>query len=325
MNFSQFCAITSTGDRMENKLKNLKKTPRYSKFSQIPRGHASANVTPGCIVCEGGAFRGVYGEGVLDALMEEGINFECTIGVSAGAMNGLNYVSGQIGRSARFNLGHRFDKNYVAGAKTIHNNKGIIGFDFVLGDVREEPFDDVFFNRTSTRYVAVVTSCLDGKAYYMEKGKCDNIMHAIQASASMPFVSLPVDVDGVPCLDGGCADKIPYQWAIDQGYEKIVVIKTQPEAYRKSETEPYDPMIDVVYKKYPEFAHTFKESNAMYNRQCDEIEKLKEEGRLFVITPSADESISRLESDIEKLGDWYFLGWNDMKEHMEELKDYLRK
>lgn len=310
---------------MENRLKNRLKPTQYSKFSSIPHGHATLNVTPGCIVCEGGAFRGVYGEGVLDALMQEDINMECTIGVSAGAMNGLNYVSGQIGRAARFNLGHRFDGEYVGGPLTILNNKGLIGFDYVLGDVREEPFDDIFFNRPSRRYVAVVTSVEDGKAYYKEKDNCANILKAVQASASMPFVSKPVEVDGVPCLDGGCADKIPVQWAIDQGYEKIIVVKTQPHDYRKNENEAMDPMIDVVYHKHPEFQEVLKRSNAEYNACCDEIERLEKEGRIFVIGPSSDESVSRLEADIEKLGDWYFLGYNDMKEKMDELKAYLNK
>lgn len=310
---------------MENRLKNRIKPSHYSKFSSIPHGHATLSVTPGCIVCEGGAFRGVYGEGVLDALMQENINMECTIGVSAGAMNGLNYVSGQIGRAARFNLGHRFDRDYVAGPMTILNNKGIIGFDYALGDVREEPFDDVFFNREHRRYVAVVTSVLDGKAYYKERGNCDDILKAVQASASMPFVSKPVEVDGIPCLDGGCADKIPYQWAIDQGYEKIVVVKTQPHDYRKSETEALDPMIEVAYHKHPEFVTALENSNINYNHQCDEIERLEKEGRIFVIAPSEDETVSRLESDIEKLGDWYFLGYNDMKEKMDALKEYLNK
>ncbi len=310
---------------MENRLKNRIKPMQYSKFASIPHGHANFDVTPGCIVCEGGAFRGVYGEGVLDALMQENINMECTIGVSAGAMNGLNYVSGQIGRAARFNLGHRFDSHYVAGPKTILNNKGIIGFDFVLGDVREEPFDDIFFNRPSRRFVAVVTSVEDGKAYYKEKGNCKDILKAVQASASMPFISKPVEVDGVPCLDGGCADKIPFQWAIDQGYEKIIVVKTQPHDYRKNENEALDPMIDVVYRKHIEFQDALKRSNVDYNKQCDEIDRLEKEGRIFVIEPSAHESVSRLEADIEKLGDWYFLGYNDMKEKMDALKEYLNK
>lgn len=295
----------------------------YSKFNQIPSGHASLNVTPGCVVCEGGAFRGVYGEGVLDAMMEENLNMECTIGVSAGAMNGMNYVSGQIGRSARFNLTHRFDSKYVAGPMTLMHNKGLIGFDFVFGDVKEEPFDDVFFSRPSRRYVAVVTSCLDGKAYYMERDTCPDIMTAIQASASMPFVSAPVDVNGMPCLDGGCADKIPVDWAIDQGYEKVIVIKTQHNDFRKDENEAYDPMIDVVYRKYPEFAETLKNSNKMYNEACDHIQELEEEGRIFVFSPSINDPVGRLEHDIEKLGDWYMLGYNDAKEHMEELKGYL--
>ena len=312
-------------EKVSEEKNKLHEKVSYSKLNEIPRGHATGSITQGCLVCEGGAFRAVYGEGVLDALMLEGINMQCTIGVSAGAMNGMNYVAGQIGRSARYNLSHRFDPNYVGGPKTIRNNKGLIGFDSVLGDVREEPFDDVFFNRNTTRYVAVVTNLEDGKAHYMEKDSCDNILQAIRASASMPFVSAPVDVEGMPCLDGGCADKIPFQWAINQGYEKIIVVKTQPEKYRKPEQEAYDSMVNKIYGKYPNFVETFLNSNEMYNRQCDEIEKLQQQGRIFMICPSVDESVGRLESDIEKLGDWYFLGLHDMQAHMQELKEYLKK
>ena len=296
----------------------------YSKINQIPTGHATMSITEGCVVCEGGAFRAVYGEGVLDALMENDINMQCTVGVSAGAMNGLNYVSGQIGRAARFNLNHRFDRNYVAGPKTLVHNKGLIGFDFVLGDVREEPFDDVFFNRKSRRYVAVVTNLEDGKAYYMDRDSCSDILQAIRASASMPFVSAPVMVEGMPCLDGGCAEKIPVEWALNEGYEKIIIIKTQHKDFRRDENEAIDPMIDMVYHKYNAFTNAFKTSNTQYNRVCDRIDELERQGRVFVFSPSIDDPAGRLENDIEKLGDWYFLGYNDAMSRMDELKAYLQ-
>lgn len=113
----------------------------YSGFHQLPHGNASTMVQEGCIVLEGGAFRGLYGEGVLDALMLENINLRCTIGVSAGAMNGLNYVSGQIGRSIRMNLKYRHDKRYV-GRKALQNGEGLIGFAFAFHQADQEyPFD----------------------------------------------------------------------------------------------------------------------------------------------------------------------------------------
>ncbi|MGM9947349.1 patatin-like phospholipase family protein [Floccifex sp.] len=297
----------------------------YSKINQIPWGHASLEIKEGCVVCEGGAFRAVYGEGVLDAMMENDLNMECTIGVSAGAMNGYNYVAGQIGRSARFNLSHRFDLNYVGGPKTILHNKGIIGSDYAFGPIREEPFDRLFFERETRRFVAVVTNCLDGQAYYMEKGKCSDIEIAIQASASLPFASSMVEVDGMPCLDGGISDHIPVQWAIDQGYKKIIVIKTQHNDYRKNEDEKMDPMIDVMYHKYPSLCEKLKNMNHEYNETCDYIDELRQQGKIFVISPSINDPASRLEHDIEKLGDWYFLGYQDAYNQMEELKNYLNQ
>ena len=116
----------------------------FSKIDKIPRGRATDKISKVCLVLEGGAFRGLYGEGVLDALMLAGINAECTIGVSAGAMNGMNYVSGQIGRAARVNLTYRHDSRYI-GLKAIKNNGGMVGFDFVMNHIEEEIFDEETF------------------------------------------------------------------------------------------------------------------------------------------------------------------------------------
>ena len=297
----------------------------YSKINQIPKGHASMNITKGCVICEGGAFRAVYGEGVLDALMENDINMECTIGVSAGALNGYNYVAGQIGRSARFNLYHRFDPNYIGGPKTLIHNKGIIGFDYAFGPNRIEPFDQIFFDRPSRRFVAVATNCLTGESCYFEKGKCEDIEKAIQASASLPFVSSMVEIQGIPCLDGGISNHIPIQWALNEGYLKIIVIRTQHKVYRKEDNEKMDSMIDLRYSKYPELRQSLKNMNKEYTYTCDFIDQLEKEGKIFVFSPSINDPVSRLEADVEKLGDWYFLGYNDTNRRMKECKEYLEK
>ena len=177
----------------------------YSGIETLPRGRASDNITEGCMVLEGGAFRGVYTSGVLDALMEEDINMRCTVGVSAGALNGVNYVSGQIGRSGRINLRYRHDSRYV-GPKALRRNKGIIGFDFVFGDMAKvPPLDKKRFMDKSRQFYAVVTNLKTGKTEYLEKNSGIPPLRAVRASASMPFVSKPVIINGKPYLDGGCS------------------------------------------------------------------------------------------------------------------------
>lgn len=296
----------------------------FSRFDQIPFGRASDTITKGCLVLEGGAFRAVYGEGVLDAFMLEDINMECTIGVSAGAMNGLNYVAGHIGRAIRFNLEHRYDSSYV-GIKAVQQNKGVIGFKTAFDDDKaEEPLDIYHFYNTPRKFYAVCTNVLTGKPEYFEKNSCSDIFQAIRASASMPALSAPVPLDASYFLDGGCSNKVPIEWALEQGYEKIVVVRTQHKGYRKKELNNLE--IDAInrfYKEYPLFADALSHSAEVYNAQCDLIEKLEEEGRIFVIYPSEPLDVGRLEPDLEKLGDVYFLGYANAKEHMAKLKEYL--
>lgn len=303
----------------------MKKMQVYSGIETLPRGRASDNITEGCMVLEGGAFRGVYTSGVLDALMEEDINMRCTVGVSAGALNGVNYVSGQIGRSGRINLRYRHDSRYV-GPKALRRNKGIIGFDFVFGDMAKvPPLDKKRFMDKSRQFYAVVTNLKTGKTEYLEKNSGIPPLRAVRASASMPFVSKPVIINGKPYLDGGCSCKIPYQFAIDKGFEKIIVIKTRYAEFRKPVSERKLRAENVVYRNYPQFARTLINSNEDYNRQCDELERLAAEGRIFLITPSEAVSVSRLEGDMEKLGHVYNMGYNDAKNELERLREYLKK
>ena len=296
----------------------------YSHIDKIPSGSASRKVTEGCLVLEGGAFRGLYSQGFMDAMMKADINMQCTIGVSAGAMAGMNYVAGQIGRSARVNLKYRHDSRYV-GIQAVRHNKGLIGFDFVFDGLKEsDPFDGKRFFEPERRFVAVATNCLTGEAEYFEKGHCTNIFHAIRASASMPYISNMVDIDGKPYLDGGCSCKIPYQWAIDQGFEKIVVIKTRHADYRKNLKKASETSLaHRIYHTYPEFAHVLEQSDAAYNHQCDELEQLAKAGRIYLVSPSVPMRISRLEKDMEKLGHLYARGYKDAKDQMEQLKAYL--
>lgn len=295
----------------------------FSGIDTLPKGIAPSTLKKGCIVLEGGAFRGVYGEGVLDVLMQAGINMECTIGCSAGAMNGLNYVAGQIGRAARTNLKYRHDNRYV-GFKAYRRNRGVIGFDFVFKTLeKSDPLNEERFYDPKRRFVAVAANCRTGKAAYFEKGQCD-IFKAVQASASMPFVSKMVEIDGDPYLDGGCCDKIPYQWALDQGYEKVIVVRTREDDFRKKiHGENTNRATRLIYRAYPKFVDCLEKMNENYNQQCAELLDLKQDQRVFVISPSAPVAISRLEKDMEKLGSLYYQGYHDAKKQLAALKNYL--
>ena len=302
----------------------------YSGVYQLPAGRAGDTVTEGCIVLEGGAFRGVYTSGVLDALMEADLNFRCTVGVSAGAMNGMNYVSGQIGRSGRINLRYRHDGRYV-GLRALRRNRGLIGFDFVFGHMDEVPeFDEERFSRKDRQFYAVVTNLATAAPEYLEKDFGASIYQAVRASASMPYVSQPVTIRQQRYLDGGCSVNIPFQWALDQGFGKIVVVKTREIGFRKP-VQPVDPhhperhaRDDLYRHSYPAFADLLRNGNARYNQECDALDALSESGRVLVIAPSEPVRISRLEPDMEKLGALYYLGYEDGKAAVPQIRAYLK-
>lgn len=293
----------------------------YSKIDRVPDGHAGEKVTDGCLVLEGGAFRGLYTQGFLDELMLRDINIRCVIGCSAGALSGMNYISGQIGRSGRINLGFRNDSRYV-GLKALFHSRSIIDIGFLTEDRGIlEPLDMDRFMKPERRFVAVATNCLTGETAYFEKGNCSDIMLAIRASSTMPYISPMVMIDGEPYLDGGCSCKIPYQWAIDQGYEKIIVIKTRETEFRKNDKKSRTALR--FYRRYPKLAARLSGISADYNHQCDEIERLHKEGRILRVAPSEQVAVSRLEKDLEKLGDLYQLGRADCVHNLESIKKYL--
>ncbi|MCQ2428099.1 MAG: patatin-like phospholipase family protein [Clostridia bacterium] len=305
-------------------LKEKITTPKvYSGLDSLPTGTASRDITEGCIVIEGGAFRGLYNQGVLDALMVNGINFRTAVGVSAGALAGMNYISGQIGRSARANLTYRHDSRFV-GVQAFLNCGSILDVDFLLKTYESiDPLDVERLMEPERRLVAVATSVIDGRAHYYDRENCSDLLAAVKASASMPYISPMVEVDGTPCLDGGCSCNIPYRWAIEQGFEKIVVIKTRARGYRnepKQKRLPYK-----YYKNNIEFARTLAGNEIAYYKQLEEIEALERDGRLFVVAPSEPPEVGRIEKSMEKLGELYWLGYNDMTAALPALREYLEK
>ena len=296
----------------------------WSGIDSVKLSSAPDTIVPGCMVLEGGSFRGCYTSGVLDVLMENGINLQTTIGTSAGALNGYNYVAGEIGRAAKINLGYRHDRRYM-GPRTLAKNRGVVGFDFLLNEVEEEiPFTRERFEDPNRRFLVTVTNCETGQVRYCEKGITPDFQKAVQASASMPFVSDMVEVDGVPCLDGGCAVKIPYRWALDNGFEKILVVRTRPAEYRRpQETKAFTEITERIYRNYPQLVELLDNQSEQYNGACQELEQLQEQGKLLMLCPSGSISVSAIEGDMERLGALYLLGRADAKLILPQIRAYF--
>ena len=262
------------------------------------------------LVLEGGGLRGVFTCGVLDYFMDNGIRFPFTIGVSAGACNGLSYMSGQRGRAKASNI-DLMEKYHYVGFKYLFTQKCIMDFKLLFEEFPEKiiPYDyDAYFSNPD-RFVMVTTNCITGKAeYFEEKTSSERVMDIVRASSSLPFVSPISYVDGIPMLDGGIADSIPVEYTMSQGYEKLVVVLTRNRGYRKKAGSM--PLAQAVYRKYPALQKALSERNAIYNRTMDLIERLEDEGRITVIRPLKPVDVSRMEKDTDKLRALYQEGYD---------------
>lgn len=262
------------------------------------------------LVLEGGGLRGVFTCGVLDCFMDHGIRFPFAVGVSAGACNGLSYMSGQRGRAKSSNI-DLMDKHHYIGLKYLLTQRNIMDFKLLFEDFPERiiPYDyDAYFSNPA-RFVMVTTNCLTGKAeYFEEKSSSKRVMDIVRASSSLPFASPITYVDGVPMLDGGIADSIPVRYALSQGYERLVVILTRNKGYRKQNSEMR--AAKVFYRKYPNLQKALSQRNAVYNQTMDLIERLEDEGRITVIRPIRPVEVGRMEKDTAKLTMLYQEGYD---------------
>ena len=261
------------------------------------------------LVLEGGGLRGVFTCGVLDCFMDKGIRFPFTVGVSAGACNGLSYMSGQRGRAKSSNI-DLMDKHHYVGFKYLLTQGCIMDYKLLFEDFPEKiiPYDYEAYFANTDRFVMVTTNCLTGKAEYLEeKSDSKRVMDIVRASSSLPYVTKITYVDGVPMLDGGIADSIPVEYAKSQGYERMVVILTRNKGYRKNEKQL--PVPKFIYRKYPELRKTLASRNAEYNRTMEMIERLEDEGRMTVIRPVHPIEVDRMEKDTDKLRALYQEGY----------------
>lgn len=276
------------------------------------------------LVLEGGAMRGMFTAGVIDVMMENGIEYDGIIGVSAGAAFGCNYKSKQIGRVIRYNMKFCNDKRY-SGIRSLLKTGNIYNTDFAYGEVplKHDVFDFDTYQNDPTDFYVVCTDVETGEAvYHIYGGKDDHGFDWIRASASMPMVSQIVEIDGQKLLDGGIADSIPVRYFETIGYDKTIVVLTQPEHYQKKPNSLM-PLIRLKYKKYPKLAEAMEKRHLVYNQTLAYIEEQEKLGKLFVIRPPHKLQIGKVEKDPSKLKEIYDIGRETVAPQVLAIKEFL--
>ena len=285
-------------------------------------------LTDAALILQGGSFRCMFSAGALDVLMEHGLWFSYVNGVSAGALAGCNYLSRQNGRTRRVNETFCTDPDFLS-LRNRFRAGGVFNFPFLFRDVGERiPMDWEALMTSPQRFEAVATDCLTGLPAYFSKDEVprEDFELACMASASMPAFSDMIRIRGVPYLDGGCACPIPINWALRQGFAKIVIVATREKGFRKK--QPSQRMVDLYddfYGDKPLFLATLLTQEMRYNALLDQIDALEDEGRICVIRPDEPVGIGRFEGSTEKLTELYIRGYKEMQQKLDGMMEYLEK
>lgn len=276
------------------------------------------------LILEGGAMRGMFTAGVIDVMMENGIIFDGAVGVSAGAAFGVNYKSKQIGRVLRYNTRFCKDKRYF-GVRCFLRTGDLYSADFAYGEVplKHDPFDFEAYMKDPMEFWVVCTDIERGEAvYHRYEGRNDHGFDWIRASASMPLVSKNVEIDGRKLLDGGMSDSIPLKYFESIGYDRNIVILTQPEGYVKEKNSAM-PLIKLRYKKYPKLVELMANRHIEYNKATRCIAEKERRGEVLVIRPETALKISKTEKDPAVLKYVYDQGRKEAEKKLGEIKKFL--
>lgn len=268
--------------------------------------------------------RAIYTAGVLDVFMENGIQTDGLIGVSAGAIHGSVYLGNQPGRTIRYYKKYCGYWKFMS-FRSLLLTGSLVGEKFCYHDLpdRLDPFDYETFKNSKTAYYAVCTDLETGEPVYQRCTDLRSEMDYMLASASMPYVSRIVERDGRKLLDGGVADSIPVEAFRKMGYDRNIVVLTQCAGYEKKPQNPK--LAHLFYRNYPKFAEALIHRHTAYNETLRRIEALEQSGEIFVIRPSENLGIRRMEHDAARLEEQYNLGRRDAEACLSALKDWMKQ
>lgn len=270
------------------------------------------------LVLEGGASRGYFTVGALDALIDIGFKADYLVGTSAGIANGISYVSNQRGRGLKIGLKYLNDKRYMGMRHLLNPKKrSYYNVGFVFDEIPNKlmRFDKEAYDNSGCRVVAALTNIKTGKCEYHDVTSEDSTWKTVVASCALPLMFQPVEINGQLYMDGGITDSIPFQKAIDEGCEKIVVIITRERSYIK-DVEPAISISKFLYRKYPRFKEALENRTDMYNEAHHRLLELEKEGKIILIAPEVDTSKwERTEKRPEKIQEMYDIGYKTLMKY----------
>ena len=275
------------------------------------------------LVLEGGGLRSLFSAGIMDVMMEHGVEFDGIIGVSAGATFGCNYKSRQPGRALRYNMRFRHDWRYISLRSWLLTGD-LVGARFSYHTMPSELdiFDRQAYRDNPTAFYLVCTNVTTGQPVYRRIDEMDETaMEWLRASASMPVVSRPVPLEGEAYLDGGIADSIPLQFFQHEGYERCVVILTQPEGFRKKRTRLL-PLLRLTVR-HKAIVQAMARRHEMYNAQLDYLAEQQRLGNILLIQPREPLRIGRTELKADKMQRVYDLGRATGEEYLPRIQEFL--
>lgn len=278
------------------------------------------------MVLEGGSFRCQFTAGVLDVFMENGVEVSACYGVSAGALSGLNYKSRQIGRANRVNLAFCNDSRYM-GAKSFATSGSVVGYDFLLNDIQDrlDPFDNDAFEKNPMSLYAVATDVVFGTPAYLPVENAVLDVDALRATTSLPLMTQPVEMGDAIYLDGGVADSVPVEHALeDAGFDRAIVVLTQDRTYKKG---PYEFLAaaHARYAAYPYLLEALENRHERYNEQREHIWEYERQSRALVIAPPQPVEVGHIEHDPAKLLALYIQGRQEGKRRLDEVRAFISK
>lgn len=281
-------------------------------------------INDSCLVLEGGGLRGAFTCGVLEYFLEKHIDFPRVVGVSAGACTGASYISHQIGRNWKVNVEAPSDKRFM-GLKHLFRNGSYFNMEFIFEDIPQRliPFDEIAFYQNQSDFDVITTSSSTGKSMVISKDEIARIglNKVLRASSSIPLISKPVEINGQYFYDGGVSDSIPVKYALGKS-KKAVAILTRPRGYRKEIS--HNPLIyKLAFRKNSAFLNAMIKRNEEYNKALDFCNRMEKEGRLYIISPSAEFSIKRTEHSFEKRASLYNHGYRLINDEIENLLRFL--
>ena len=277
------------------------------------------------LVLEGGAMRGLWTAGITDVMMEHGIEPDGLIGVSAGAAFGCNYKARQIGRAIRYNTRFAKDPRY-SGVRSLLRSGDYFNAEFGYHIVPKQYdiFDDDAFNQNPMEFIVVCTDVETGKPVYKPLTKVTSDTYDwIRASASMPLMSRVIELEGRKLLDGGVGDSIPLEYFESMGYDRNLVILTQPMGYQKKHLKLM-PLIRMTLRKYPNMIKAMNERHIMYNKELAYVEQAEKEGRCLVIRPDAKIPIGHISHNPDEMRNVYEMGRSVGERYIESIKDFYQ-